>query len=307
MNTPKISVIIPAYNRAHFLREAVDSVLMQTSPVHEIIVIDDGSTDETPKVVAAYGHRVRYLRQKNQGPSAARNYGMREATGSWIAFLDSDDLWVREKVQVQTEFIRKHPDVEFVFGNLSIFDANRNEDKPEVLDKKVQKYLVAHADDLKDCLRQFLICNPIPTSSVLFREDSQKRLGFLDETMRYCEDYDYWLRFAASSRMGFIDQILVRRRMHESNAIKDYSAICEGALKVLNRLRQKEELSADVQKLLLRRIASIEYNLSSYLFKCGRFGEASGRLRQIIKNGDGQIPFLLRLKILAKTLLAGRA
>jgi glycosyltransferase involved in cell wall biosynthesis len=303
MEAPKISVIIPTFNRAHYLGEAIDSVLVQTVPVHEIIVIDDGSMDETPNLMAVYGDRVRYLRQKNQGPSAARNYGMREAAGSWIAFLDSDDLWVPEKIQVQTEFIHKHPDLEFIFGNLSIFDKNRNEEKPEVLDKNVQKYLIAHADDLKDCLRQLLICNPIPTSSVLFRRDCQKRLGFLDETMRYCEDYEYWLRFATGSRMGFIDHILVRRRMHESNAVKNYASIYEGALKVLKRLRQKEGLPADTHQLVLLRIVSIQYDLSSRLFKSGRFDEAYLGLAGL-QACDLQGLTLLRTKIWVKMLLA---
>jgi glycosyltransferase involved in cell wall biosynthesis len=299
----KVSVIIPTFNRAHYLPQAIQSVLAQTVPVHEIIVVDDGSTDNTPDIIMAYGDKIRYLKQKNQGPSAARNYAMREVRGNWVAFLDSDDLWVPEKNQLQAEFVRQHPYLEFVFGNLAIFSEHQSDDKPEILDLAVHQYLQANATDLKDFFRQLLFCNPVPTSSVLLRSDCFRQVGWLDETMRYCEDYDYWLRLAPDFRAGFVDHVLVKRRMHDSNAIKAYSAICEGTLKVLKRLRQKNNLPADVHQILLRRIASVQYNLSSHLIKHGRFGEAYIGLAEL-QVDDLQGSILLRTKILAKLLLA---
>jgi len=303
INDIRVSVVVPTFNRAHYLPEALQSALEQTLPVFEIIVVDDGSTDGTAGLMKSYGDKIRYLVQKNQGPSAARNHALREARGNWIAFLDSDDLWVPEKNLVQTEFIRRHPALDFVFGDLANFDERRCDQTPEILDRAVHQYLQANAADLKDFFRQLLFCNPVPTSSALFRADCIRRIGFLDETMRYCEDYDYWLRLAPQARAGFVDHILVRRRVHETNAIKAYVAICEGTLKTLKRWRQKEGLSADVRRIILRRIASVQYNLSSHLLKCGRFGEAYLGLAEL-QAGDFQGSILWRTKIRIKMLLA---
>jgi glycosyltransferase involved in cell wall biosynthesis len=302
-NDFKVSVVIPTFNRAVFLEEAIQSVLAQTWPVYEIIVVDDGSTDNTPTVIAAYGDKIRYFKQKNQGPSAARNYAMREARGNWIAFLDSDDLWVREKIQIQTEFVRQHPYLEFVFGNLAIFSENHSDVEPEILNLAVHEYLQANAADLKDFFGQLLLCNPVPTSSMLFRSDCLRRAGFLDETMRYCEDYDFLLRLAGNVRAGFVDRILVKRRMHGSNAINAHIAICEGALKAFKRCDKKSDLPAEVRRTVLRRIAAIQYDLASALIKRGRFDEAYVGLTELqVKDMPDSV--LLRAKIAVKKLLA---
>ena len=106
----EISVVIPAYNHGRFLREAIDSVLAQTYAPLEIIVVDDGSTDDTEQIVRSYGDRVRYIRQQNAGVGAARNNGIANARGEYVAFLDSDDLWLPEKLAVQVEYMRRHPE-----------------------------------------------------------------------------------------------------------------------------------------------------------------------------------------------------
>ena len=302
MNQPKVSVIIPTFNRTHYLREAIASIMAQTVPVDEIIVVDDGSTDDTRKMVMAYGHPVRYLWQKNQGPSAARNHGIREAKGDWIAFLDSDDLWVPEKNKIQMEFIRLNSHLDFVFGNLCNFSETHTEDKPEILNDTVQQYLVAHATDLKDLFQNLLICNPVPPSSVFIRRDCVSRIGFFDETMRYSEDYDYWLRVASCCRSGFIDQILVKRRIHDSNAINAHGSLYAGTLKVLKGWSKKEGLSPDVCRMLLKRIASLQYDLSSYLIKQGKFKAARTHLAELtIENLNPSAT--LRMKICFKTAL----
>jgi glycosyltransferase involved in cell wall biosynthesis len=302
-NAIRVSVVIPTYNRAHYLPEALASVLNQTLPVFEIIVVDDGSSDGTTELMAGYGDKVRYLQQKNSGPSAARNFAMREARGNWIAFLDSDDLWVPEKNQLMTDFVRQHPHLEFVFGNLANFNAQQQEVQPEILDADVHRYFQAHAADLQEFFRQLLFCNPIPTSSAFFSRAAMERTGWLDATMRYCEDYDYWLRMAPHTRVGFVDHILVRRRMHEANAINAVVALGEGTLKAFKRQLQQGDLKAEFQQILTRRITGIEYNLASHLFKAGRFAGALVYLNQLRgENVSGSLVF--RLKVLVKYRLA---
>lgn len=296
-------MVIPTYNRAHYLPEALASALNQTWPVFEIIVVDDGSSDGTAQLMATYGDKVRYLQQKNQGPSAARNFAMREARGNWIAFLDSDDLWVPEKNRLQTEFVRQHPQLGFVFGNLANFNAQLQDEQPEILDPEVHRYFQTHGGDLQDFFRQLLFCNPIPTSSAFFSRAAMERTGFLDETMRYCEDYDYWLRLAPHTRVGFVDQILVRRRMHDENAIKAVVALGEGTLKAFRRQLQQAALPDEFRQILTRRIKGIEYNLASHLLKAGRFADAQVYLN-LLRGKISSEPFLFRQKVLVKYLIA---
>jgi glycosyltransferase involved in cell wall biosynthesis len=121
---PTIAAIVPSYNRAHCVGYAIDSILAQTHPCDEIIVVDDGSTDNTPDVLAAYGDAIRVIRQENAGVSAARNAGIRAATSDWIAFLDSDDIWKPEKVAIQREFLR--PDTTVLVATNWAYETNRH-------------------------------------------------------------------------------------------------------------------------------------------------------------------------------------
>lgn len=120
---PRFSVVIPVYNGAATIGRALDSVLAQTYPAQEILVIDDGSTDQTETVVRAYGSAVRYVRQANAGPSAARNHGVDLAQGDWIAFLDADDWYYPERLRLHAELIVTQPGLDFVVGNFDYRDA----------------------------------------------------------------------------------------------------------------------------------------------------------------------------------------
>ena len=124
MNNPLVSVVIPTYNRAVLLREAVESVLKQTYSPIEIVVIDDGSTDDTAAVMHTYGNRIRYSRRPNAGVNAARNVGIKQAKGQYLALLDSDDLWEPYKIELQVALLKKFSDVAFTFSNFFIFRGN---------------------------------------------------------------------------------------------------------------------------------------------------------------------------------------
>ncbi len=113
MNSPLISCIVPVFNGERYLREALDSIFAQTYRPLEILVADDGSTDRTPYIAAAFGNRLRYLRQDNQGPAAARNLGIRAATGEFIAFLDADDVWHPEKLERQMARFQVRPELDY--------------------------------------------------------------------------------------------------------------------------------------------------------------------------------------------------
>ncbi|MDA3787608.1 MAG: glycosyltransferase family A protein, partial [Desulfobacula sp.] len=135
MKHTRISAVIPAYNSANFLSFAINSILKQTQPVDEIIVVDDGSTDETAQVLKHFGNKIICIYQHNAGPSAARNKGIEYAKGDWVAFLDADDQWVSTKIEKQVRLIEKNPEIVLVAGDMAEIDASMKILVPSVLNK----------------------------------------------------------------------------------------------------------------------------------------------------------------------------
>ena len=192
MMSPIVSIVIPTYNREHLLSRALDSVLAQTLGDFEVLVVDDGSTDETAVLMAEYearDERIRYFIQpQNAGVSAARNRGLREARGEFIAFLDSDDEWMPEKLERQTELLQVLPErfglvytgVESVFSNGSRVDLPKY--RGHIYHEMLRKNVV-HGGG----------------SNVMLRRSAVERAGFFDEGIPAIEDYDYWIRVTQHS------------------------------------------------------------------------------------------------------------
>ena len=195
------SVIIPTFNRAAFLREAMDSVLAQTAEVFELIVIDDGSTDHTAELVAEYGNRVRYCFQPNAGASAARNLGIRHAAGKFISFLDSDDLWLPRKLERQLEWMAAHPHLLLCYTD-EIWIRRGVRVNQKNIHAKSGGWI-------------YPLCLPrciISPSSVIMRRELFDTVGLFDEQLPVCEDYDLWLRVASRFEVGFIPEPLIVKR-----------------------------------------------------------------------------------------------
>lgn len=261
----RVSVVIPAYNSATYVREAVDSVLRQTFPAHEILIVDDGSTDGTAAVVRSLKGPVRYFFQPNAGQAAARNRALREATGDWIALLDADDLWPPAKLEEQATFLSLHPHVDFVFGNLSNFRDTPRSTEPEILDPEVHADLRAHATDVRDLALHLLTVNPVAVSSVVFRRSCVEGVGHFDESLRYCEDLDYWLRIAARYRIGYLDRTHVLRRVHGKNLFLDHANRYRHRLRVLENLpRTCPDLPERVRRKLPHGIARANFMLGAH-------------------------------------------
>ena len=201
MPPPLVSVIIPTFNRASFVLEAADSVLKQTVEDFELIVVDDGSTDETEKALTQYQGRFIYHFQDNQGVSAARNRGIQTARGKWIAFLDDDDLWLPEKIETQIKFFSKTPDA-MICQTEEIWIRNGRRVNPR---KKHQKFSGnIFAPSLLLCL--------VSPSAVMIKRELFEQVGCFDETLPACEDYDLWLRISAQFPIFLIDRPLVVKR-----------------------------------------------------------------------------------------------
>lgn len=202
MTHPTVSVVIPCYNAAPFLRETLESALNQTQPPLEVIVVDDGSTDDSASIAEAFGDPVRVIRQPNQGESVARNRGMEEALGEWIAFLDADDVWHRDKTAIQLEAVKNRDSV--CVHSWFEWTGERSGSPnipPQLLE---EEYSVAA-----------LIRNPlVHVSSALVRRNAAPR--FPDWTQR-AEDMIFFATLCERGSFVFCPEALLKYRKHESN------------------------------------------------------------------------------------------
>lgn len=250
-------------------------------PVDEIIIVDDGSNDNTSEVVNKYGNSIRYIWQENSGPAAARNRGILEARGVFIAFLDSDDIWVKDKMEIQMDFFKRNPHLDIVFGLMANFNGMENKELPEIKNMEIYNYLIKHQADLKNIFEFLISENVIPTPSVVLKRSCIDRIGLFDESLRNAEDYDYWLRAARTCRFGFVDAILVKRRRHENNLVNDWVARTKAHAEVLAMAQKKfEDLPPRSQKLLIRRLSNTNYDLGSYFYKKGDYENSYIYLRK---------------------------
>lgn len=197
---PFFSVIIPAYNRYQLLKRAIDSVLNQTFRDFELVVVDDGSTDETPGVATEYEGRITYIRQDNGGVSKARNRGIHLARSPYIAFLDSDDVWFPEKLNEQCSYLNSNPDV-LIHQTDELWIRNGKRINP--MKKHMKREGTIFLESLDRCM--------ISPSSVVMKRDLFDRFGLFDEDLPVCEDYDLWLRIAAEERVGLIEKKLIAK------------------------------------------------------------------------------------------------
>jgi glycosyltransferase involved in cell wall biosynthesis len=296
---PTVSVIIPTYNRGALLVEAVESALAQRRPPDEILVVDDGSRDDTAARMAAYGERVRYVRQANAGPSAARNHGFRLARGEYLALLDSDDLWTPDRLERQLEVLQRHPETDVVFGREVLFSDGQPDLDWNLHDPEVRRVLAQTTGPLSPVLPLLIRENVVPTSTALFRRALLDRAGGIDESLRQAEDWDLWLRFAlAGARFAHVPAPLCRRRMHDSNLIHDKEARMQATLAVLERhLPQLGDWRAAAE----RRCSDLAYDLGSLRLR-GRQYQAAGVLFARVRPGTVPVAKLWGKRLLAMLL-----
>ena len=199
---PKVSVIIPTYNRLPMLKEAVDSVLTQGLEDLELIVVDDGSNDGTAEAMKRYGGRVRLFQHpRNKGVSAARNRGILHARGKYIAFLDSDDLWVKGKLKIQVDFLDDNPHYPLCYTD-EIWIRKGKRVNPMLKHAKYSGWIFEKCIPL--CI--------ISPSSAMMRRTLFSKVGLFDEALPVCEDYDFWLRVSARFPIFFINRKLIIKR-----------------------------------------------------------------------------------------------
>jgi glycosyltransferase involved in cell wall biosynthesis len=241
------SVIIPAYNAAPWIAEAIRSVLNQDFPELELIVVNDGSTDETEEIASAFGDRIRIVTKPNGGSASARNAGLRVARGEYIAFLDGDDLWTRDKLRLQMNFLKRNS-LRWVYCDGYSFQDGTGE-----MLSRFGDLWTFHRGHI---LEHLYVHNFIPSGSPVISRSIFEELGGFDERVRFAEDWEMWLRIAAAYPTDFVQKPLFLYRLHGANSTRDeniLSALHQRVV-VVNRAAQREP--SRLAKLKPRSLAS---------------------------------------------------
>ncbi len=249
----KISVIIPTFNRAGLLKRALQSVLKQSLPVDEIIVVDDGSEDGTAELVRKSFPQIQYLCQPNHGVSAARNAGIRKAKSDWIALLDSDDEWLPRKIEKQVEALQSIPSFRLCHTD-EIWIRNGRRVNPM---KKHRKY---GGDIFEHCLP---LC-VISPSSVMIHKSIFKKYGTFDEQLPVCEDYDMWLRICAFEPVLFLNEkLIIKYGGHDDQLSHTFWGMDRFRIQALEKIIAHPQLTEEKKRIataMLRRKLEIYIN-----------------------------------------------
>ena len=245
---PFFSIIIPTFNRACVIKRAIDSIVQQDFQNFDLWVIDDGPCDDTEKTVAnfqlQYPQKIHYRKTSSQGVSAARNFGVEQCRGPWIAFLDSDDEWKKNKLSLQASFIADNPHIQLVHG--------------EEIWMKNHKRINPHKKHQKHGGRIFLKCLPLclisPSTVVVKRELFEEMKGF-DQDFPVCEDYDLWLRITSLYEVGFVEEpIVIKHGGHPDQLSQKYKAMDYWRVLSLDRICQTRQLDAKEIKAVSQQI-----------------------------------------------------
>jgi len=290
-----VSVIIPTYNRAIFLVEAINSVLEQTYKNYEIIVIDDGSTDSTSEIIKQFENKIRYFYQENKGPSAARNAGIKNAEGDLVAFIDSDDVWLAEKLSQQVQLFDENHRLGLVSSAYYSCDSNLNINRVIKDDRLTNK---------KYILRKLFVRNIFPTPTVLVKRVCFEKVGLFNESYGFAEDWEMWMRIALKYDVAYIRTPLCRCRRHNSSiTFRKEEENFNDWMKVIkeNFKRGKEKYGNIYHNVLLRKAKSWYYLNVSYHYSCK---SDMGNEMKYLRKSLMEWPLLIDKKYILTALLS---
>jgi len=262
-NNIEVSIIIPTYNRGWIIKEAIESVLAQDFIDFELIVVDDGSTDNTSEILDSYREDITVFRQNNKGVSAARNRGLSEASGRFIAFLDSDDLWLPKKLSRQVDFFNSNPDA-LICQTEELWVRNNMRINPKKRHKKLSGMIFERS--LALCL--------ISPSAVMIRRSLFDEIGVFDETLPVCEDYDLWLRISCRYPVYLIDTPFIIKRGGHSDQLSASSGLDKFRIKAIKKIIESNLLSKTQYKAAVKTLKEKCTIYASGCRKRGRLDEA---------------------------------
>ncbi len=264
-----VSVIIPTYNSARYLSIAIESALSQTYPYTEIIVIDDGSTDNTYKIILPYLNKIKYIKKINGGPASARNYGLLTSNGEYIAFLDADDYWLPGKLEQQIDYLQRNPGVDLVHSNTWILDEKKRR-YPVFNEKKPPSGNV-----FEELFKSNHICN----LTVVVRHACIEKFRFNERSRFFgSEDYELWLRISQRHKIAYLDRIVSVYRIHSTNISSELKNIY-GQLHILNEiyLPIQSSLNKQYPKIINKKKKIIYFRWACCLMELGHYDDAKKR------------------------------
>jgi glycosyltransferase involved in cell wall biosynthesis len=293
---PFVSVVVATYNRADYVPAAVESVLRQTFRDFELIVIDDGSTDHTARALERFDRQIRYQYQANSERAAARNHGLRLATGKYIAFLDSDDLWLPNKLEAELRRFRADPHLGLVYSDAQYIDAQGRQ-------------LGAMIQSVREgwVLPHILCDNFVPSGAHLLDREQFARAGAFTEDRRLSgsEDWEAWVRLAARVPFGHVRNRGFLYRLHDAGTVAHPQAMERAMLHAARLMFTNPDLAEEIVHLRARCHSYIHQVLASLYCSAGACNEARGHLRRAL---DGYPQAMLSRRYLGVTfrLLAGK-
>jgi len=276
----KISAIIPTYNNAEYIEEAINSILAQSHPVDEIIVVDDGSSDNTETLVRAIEQKtdmLSYTKQHNQGPSAARNHGIELANGDWVAFLDADDRWPKDKIALQIAALQREPSLQLIAGDMAETDQQGNVQVESVLAKHqlLEPFQRLAGRALNNALTALVSKNFIPTGTVLVKRSALNQAGGFNPDIRFGEDLELWAKIACHHPITCLPERLMYRRQHGANATHNTGLMLEDLVKVMRSISHYGEEQLKQQGTKPNTLVAFALSALGYWHFCqGNYGQA---------------------------------
>lgn len=262
---PLVSIIIPTYNCGKFLAQGIRSVLNQEYPHKEVIVIDDGSTDNTQDILQTFGDAITVFHQENAGAAVARNTGLQYAKGEYLAFLDADDLWLPGKLTAQVNYLETHPQVGMVYTNWLVWvDNGTNDYQPAPATSSLQEGLLIDKEQSGWVYHLLLFDSIVHTITVLVRKNVAQQVGTFDAFLRNGQDYDYWIRASRVTEIHKLSTPFAVYRLHSENNTTKPKAVnyeYEVVKRAVDRwgLIGPDGSTADPQ-MLRRRMAKLCFN-----------------------------------------------
>jgi glycosyltransferase involved in cell wall biosynthesis len=299
--SPLVSVIIPAFNAASFIGAALQSVFTQTFTDYEVILVNDGSadTEQLETVIQPYAARITYFQQENRGPSSARNLGIRQACGEWLAFLDSDDAWLPQYLAEQFMFLRNDPALDMVYCDATL------EGEAKVAGKTfMQIYPSAGPVTFESILAEK---TQVLTSATVVRRARVVAAGLFDEQMRYAEDHDLWLRIShAGGRIAYQCAVLLRRRVRSGSQGSSLANLLNGEIQSLTKLNRDLDLTPAQRGLVATRLRRIQAEDATVVGKAFLLAGNAEKARESLRRAQALAPNLRLRAVLTGLQIAPR-
>jgi len=276
-----ISVVIPSFNTGQYLKEAIESVFTQSFQDYELIVVDDGSTDNTKEICEKYKDRLIYIYQENKGPASARNTGIRYAQGKFIALLDADDMFLPNKLERQIQAFEENPEIDCCYTQCYFCNENG-----VVYDTFLKNHRCPD-----DPLRYFVsVIFPATSSAIMVRKKCLFEIGLYDENLERCEDYDLEIRLASNCRFWYIDEPLVKIRHHSSNMSRSASPLLDHKL-MIKVWQKNDHILSKLNCKYRWWLAKEYYGLGRQYFHMNCYKLARDNFRKAIKEDPEKLTF----------------